>query len=428
MRSRLHIALALALALAALALAACSAPGPVAPPARPPAPSAAPTATAPATSPPASSSQPTSQPLPADLAHLRLGLVRVADGLDEPVDLENAHDGSNRLFVAEQPGRIRVIRDGNLLARPYLDITARVRSGGERGLLGIAFAPDFRANGHLYVNYTDNRGDTEIALFTANDPASDAPHWTGPSTVLHVSQPFPNHNGGCTRFGPDGYLWIGMGDGGSEGDPGNRTQNPRLLLGKMLRIDVEGPHPGKPYAIPPGQPVRAGWRPEIWWTGLRNPWRFSFDPPTGQVWIGDVGWNSWEEVDVVSADKPALNFGWPYWEGLHGSRANPKRDGFTFPVYEYPHPFGNTVTGGYVYRGSRYPALVGTYVYADFGQGWVGAMRTTAPDGTPLSSPVAKVMLRTSDQLPSFGIDEAGELYLLGYSGTVWRITASVAP
>jgi glucose/arabinose dehydrogenase len=396
--------------------------------------SPAPTVIAPPSSPSTSadaSSAPTgsavsTRPQPVDLAHLSITLVPRWRGFTSPLWLTNAGDGSGRLFVAEQAGRVLVIREGRVASRPYLDISALISTGGERGLLGVAFAPHFAANGHVYLDYTDSNGDTVVARYTASDSRSDSPTWTRRETLLHIAQPYSNHNGGCVQFGPDGYLWIGMGDGGSAGDPGNRAQDPRVLLGKMLRIDVEGQGAGARYAIPPGQPAKAGWAPEVWMIGLRNPWRFSWDASTSATWIGDVGQDAWEEIDVAGAGVGGQNWGWPQWEANHAYRRGAARADFAFPVHEYPHPSGESITGGYVYRGSKYPALVGTYLYADFVKGWLGALRTTDPDGRALAKPQTRTLLTNIGQPSSFGVDESGELYLVDLaSGTISSIEAT---
>jgi glucose/arabinose dehydrogenase len=332
------------------------------------------------------------------------------------------------LFVVEQAGRIRVIRGEQVLSSPYLDITQKVTYGGERGLLGLAFSPSFKTNGHFYVNYVDTSGDTVIAQGTAADPASDSPAIRPLRTILKIGQPpFPNHKGGGLQFGPDGYLYIGTGDGGSAGDPGNRAQNPRVLLGKMLRIDPEHATGQARYAIPAGQPLRPDWAPEVLAIGLRNPWRFSFDASTGALWIGDVGQDEWEEIDIAPGGVGGQNWGWNQWEGLHayppgstGSRA-----GYAFPVYDYPHPDGESITGGYVYRGSKYPALVGTYLYADFEKGWLAGLRTTAPDGKPLPRAQSRRLLDDVGQPSSFGADESGELYMVDYRGSIYSVAAT---
>jgi glucose/arabinose dehydrogenase len=389
-------------------------------------PAPVPTSTAPATSSSASASPTVAVTPPVSLAHLKIHLVRRWSGFRNPLYLTNAGDGSGRIFVAEQGGTVRVIRNGKVASRPYLDVSQLVSTGGERGLLGMAFAPDFARNGHVYVDYTDTNGNTVVARYIAKDPASDSPAWNAPQRLLHVTQPYANHNGGCLQFGPDGNLWVGMGDGGSGGDPGNRAQNPKVLLGKLLRINVEGRDAGSKYAIPSGQPVRTGWAPQVWMLGLRNPWRFSFDASSSMLWIADVGQDAWEEIDVVDPVKGGQNLGWPWWEGTHSYRPGSKRDSFVFPVHDYPHPTGESITGGYVYRGSKYPAMVGTYLYADYVKGWIGALRTTAPDGTPLSRIQSRTMLKTSGLPSSFGLDEARELYLIDWQdGVVYTVAGT---
>jgi glucose/arabinose dehydrogenase len=412
--------LAVAVAIAATAGCSGATSQTAAPPAAPPS-ASAPAAAATTPAPPAPATTP-----PADLAHLKLPLTPLYTGLDHPLYLTHAADGSGRLFVVQQGGRVRVIRSGRLApSGSYLDVSSLVSAGGERGLLGMAFSPQFARNGHVYLDYTDVDGNTVIARYTADNPASDSPRWATPQVILRVKQPFANHNGGCLQFGPDGYLWIGMGDGGSAGDPGNRAQNPAVLLGKMLRIDAEGAQAGATYAIPPGQPVKAGWAPEVWMIGVRNPWRYSFDASGGALWIGDVGQDAWEEIDVVSAAAGGLNLGWPQWEGLHPYRANPSKRGMTFPVYNYPHPTGESISGGYVYRGTKNPALVGTYLFGDYVKGWIGGLRTTAPDGTPLARVETATLLQMKGNPASFGVDEAGELYVVDYTGTVWGVTGT---
>ncbi|MBF8285408.1 MAG: hypothetical protein HW378_4323 [Anaerolineales bacterium] len=261
-------------------------------------------------------------------------------GLDEPVDLKHAGDGSGRLFVIEQPGRIRIVENGELLPDPFLDIEPLVNSrGNEQGLLGLAFYPDYAANGLFFVNYTDVNGDTVVARYavSADDPSRADP--ASAKIILQVDQPFPNHNGGDLVFGPDGYLYIGLGDGGSGGDPQGNGQNLNALLGKMLRIDVNH---GDPYAIPPDNPFagRAGARPEIWAYGLRNPWRYSFDRATGDLYIADVGQNAYEEVDFQPADsRGGENYGWNKYEGFHAYDGG-ATDGLTMPVAEYAHAVG----------------------------------------------------------------------------------------
>ncbi len=380
---------------------------------------AGPATTPPATPSPAppAMSEPTATPAsePVALADLRVELVPVARGFEAPLALTHAGDGSGRLFVVEQAGLVRVVRDGVISDGAYLDVRRRITSGGERGLLGLAFAPDYSDSGVFYVNYTDRNGDTVVARFTADDPASDSPKLTGPEALLTVKQPYGNHNGGCIVFEPGtSRLWVGMGDGGSGGDPQGNGQNPRALLGKMLVLDVGGA--GKP-------------EPEVVQSGVRNPWRFSFDRETRDLWIADVGQNAWEEIDFVELDSATgVNWGWNRWEGNHAypSGSKPSKSGFRFPIAEYGHDKGNSITGGYVYRGAEYPAMRGTYVYGDFGSGWIAGIRRTAPDGTVLDRPEERDLIEGGTVVPSsFGEAEDGELYVCDYTGSIWKVTGT---
>ncbi len=342
----------------------------------------------------------------------------VVAGIPMPTCIANAGDGSGRLFLCEQGGRIRILAGGTLLAAPFLDVASRVSCCDERGLLSVAFPPDYAEKGHFYVDYTDANGDTVVARFRASaDP--DAADAASEETVIRIAQPYANHNGGQLAFGPDGYLYIGMGDGGSGGDPGNRAQNPAVLLGKLLRLDVESG--ASPYAIPPGNPFRnrAGYRPEIWALGLRNPWRFSFDRGTGDLWIGDVGQNAWEEIDREPAgSKGGVNFGWNLFEGSHPFEPGPGSPQTVPPAYEYSHSDGGcVVTGGYVYRGKDIPALAGSYVFADFCLGRLEALRISA-GGKPQVVELGPVV----ENIASFGEDATGELYALSLSGPVYRL------
>src|SRR4051812_28716702 len=293
-------------------------------------------------------------------------LVPVTGGLDAPLFLTSARDGSGRLFVLERSGRVRLIEGGKLVARPFLDLAGRVLAGGEQGLLGLAFHPGYRTNGRFFVDYTRRPdGATVVAEYRASsDPDVALPSGR---TVLVVPQPFANHNGGVLAFGPDGLLYIGLGDGGSEGDPGNRAQNRNLLLGKVLRIGVDG---AEPYAIPPNNPfVGRGGRDEIYALGFRNPWRFSFDRGTGLLYAGDVGQGRVEEVDIV---KRGDNYGWRIVEGslCFSPATGCDRTGLTPPIATYRHTGGRcAIMGGYVYRGRAVPGLAGAYVYGDFCSG-----------------------------------------------------------
>ncbi|WP_447978982.1 PQQ-dependent sugar dehydrogenase [Candidatus Nitrospira bockiana] len=340
---------------------------------------------------------------------LRLQPV-VPQRFDRPLYVAEPPGSSGRLFVVEQPGRIRVIHNGVLVGRPFLDITGRVLSTGwEQGLLGLAFHPAYPQNGRYIVNYTRRPdGATVIAEYRAT---SDRTVSTGEERVLLViPQPYTNHNGGMVEFGPDGFLYIGMGDGGSRGDPENRGQDTHELLGKMLRIDVDG---GKPYAIPPDNPFAAGGgRPEIFALGLRNPWRFAFDRKTGALWVADVGQNDWEEIDLVQRGG---NYGWRIMEGRHcfAPRVGCSADGLIPPVAEYPTREPRcSIIGGYVYRGRELAGLDGTYVYADYCSGEVLGLQ----GGREV------LLLATGFRISSLGQDQAGELYVIDHGGTVYRL------
>ncbi len=350
-----------------------------------------------------------------------LDLQLVASGLQSPLYL-TAPPGDPRLFIVEQPGHIRIVQGGQLLARPFLDMTDRVASGGEEGLLGLAFHPNYASNGYFYVDYThlNNARDTLYTLIerytvsAAPDSADSASH----KLILRIVQPYTNHNGGLVMFGPDGMLYIGMGDGGSGGDPENRAQNPDSLLGKLLRIDVDG---GDPYVNPPGNPYVgvANGRGEIWAIGLRNPWRFAFDRMAGLLYIADVGQNLWEEVDVAPAGQGGLNYGWPIMEGLHCFRPNPCSTTGLQPVLEYGHANGCSITGGFVYRGSQAPSLLGHYFYSDYCSGWISSF--TYASGAVQQRFTWTLNVNLGNVL-SFGEDSAGELYVLSAGGNVYRI------
>lgn len=340
--------------------------------------------------------------------------AQVVSGLEHPIGIANAHDGSGRLFIIEQPGRIRVAQNGQLLDAPFLDISARVgANGSERGLLGLAFHPHYKENGYFYVNYTDNSGNTVIARFQVTaDPNIADPN--SEKKLLGVQQPFPNHNGGSTVFGPDGYLYLGLGDGGSGGDPFGNGQSTNTMLGKILRIDVDN---GDPYAIPPDNPFAAGGgNAEIWAYGLRNPWRFSFDAANGDLYIGDVGQDSWEEIDYLPAGSPGgANFGWNAMEGKHPYNGSDSPS-FVAPVAEYSHSGNCSVTGGYVYRGKALPEWNGVYLYGDYCSGKIWGLLKTGTGW--LSQPLFDPQMSIS----SFGVDEDGEIYLAWYGGGIYRL------
>ena len=345
--------------------------------------------------------------------------VVAGDGFQQPVFL-SAAPGDARLFVVEQPGRIRWIENGRPSKDAFLDLTDRVRAGGERGLLGLAFHPRYASNGFLYVNYTDQEGDTQVERFTVNTNRHTANRATA-KRILTVEQPFANHNGGMIAFGLDGMLYVGMGDGGSGGDPMGHGQNPRSLLGKLLRLDVDR---GDPYAIPDGNPfqgrTRDG-RPEIWAAGLRNPWRFSFDRVARRLILGDVGQNKWEEMDVVDAAAPGLNYGWSVREGAHNfGLPRPRPANLVEPALEYDHEHGCSVTGGYAYRGKALPALAGTIFFSDYCTGWLRSFRW---DGARASE-TREWSVGKLGSVTSFGEDHDGELYVLTHEGKIWKLVA----
>ncbi|HNB41257.1 MAG TPA: PQQ-dependent sugar dehydrogenase [Anaerolineales bacterium] len=328
----------------------------------------------------------------------------LVEGLDRPVDLQSAQDGTGRLFIIEKYGAIRIFKDGQLSLQPFLNIDDRVNDdSNEMGLLGLAFHPNFEQNGYFYVNYTGDGGNPRISRFTANGDVADP---NSEQVLMVIDQPFPNHNGGAVAFGPDGYLYLGLGDGGAAGDPFKNGQNTETLLGKLLRIDVNN---GDPYSIPVDNPFGN----EVWAYGLRNPWRISFDRATGDLWIGDVGQNQYEEIDYLPAGSPGgANFGWSVMEGLHGydGEAQP---GLLLPVVEYSHEIGCSVTGGYVYRGSM-PEWNGVYLYGDYCSGSVSGLILV--DGQWQS----RVLFEAVATITSFGQDEAGELYFTSDNGSIY--------
>jgi glucose/arabinose dehydrogenase len=322
--------------------------------------------------------------------------------------------------VVEQPGRIRVIRDDALLATPFLDISSRVSGGGEQGLLSIAFPPGYARKGHFYVSYTRAAdGASVIARYFRSPGNPNVADANSEEVILTVEQPFAIHNGGLIAFGPDGYLYVSLGDGGAAEDFLNNAQNTDSLLGKMLRIDVESG--AFPYAVPSDNPFVGldGHRGEIWALGLRNPWRFSFDRASGDLYIADVGHNRWEEVNVQPASsRGGENYGWNVMEGPQCfTTFFCDRTGLTLPAYEYTHLTGCSVIGGFVYRGSDYPCLQGMYLYSDFCTGGVWGLKQV--DGVWES----RLLTNTSLQIVSFGEDEDGELYALDLNGGVFAIS-----
>ncbi len=353
---------------------------------------------------------------------LSLRLTQLAAGLTNPTDIQHAGDGTNRLFVVQQNGVIRILSSGVLRPAPFLDIRNRTVGSGERGLLGLAFPPGYSGKRYFYVNYTNLAGDTVIARYrtTADpnvaDPASE-------TVLLTIVQPYANHNGGQLRFGPDGYLYVGMGDGGSGGDPQNNGQSRRTLLGKMLRLDVESDLVR--VLIPPDNPFvnDDAARPEIWAIGLRNPWRFSFDRATGDLWIADVGQNRAEEIDFQPASsRGGENYGWNLMEGMQCYRSGCNTTGLTLPVVEYVRSEGCSVTGGFVYRGRESPGLRGTYLYGDFCTGRIWGLRR---QGDLWNN---RLLLASGLSISTFGEDEAGEILVADYGGAIYRIAGPVAP
>jgi hypothetical protein len=349
------------------------------------------------------------------------GLELVAGGFDQPVQVVDASDDSGRLFVVEQPGQVRIVRDGQVVPEPFLDITDRVGCCGERGLLSLAFHPDFANNGQVFVDYTDRNGNTVVARYKVSSADSDRIDPASAEVILAVEQPAANHNGGLLLFGPrDGYLYIGLGDGG--GGNGQNGQDLSTLLGKILRIDVDQRSGGLPYAIPPDNPFveQPGARPEIWALGVRNPWRFSFDRGSGDLWIGDVGSATYEEVNVQpAASSGGENYGWDLMEGPE-CRAEGGCDAFVAPVSGFDRDEGCVVTGGYVYRGSAMLNLEGVYLFADYCSGRVWGLLRDASDAWVRLDPV-----ETGLRISSFGEDAAGELYAVDIEGAVYRLLAS---
>jgi glucose/arabinose dehydrogenase len=331
-----------------------------------------------------------------------------------PIDLQNAGDGSNRLFVAEQSGRIQVFQNDPAVASKteFLDIRSKLISGGERGLLGLAFHPNYASNGFFYVNYTrSGDGATVVSRFRVSQNANVADA-TSELILLTIAQPFANHNGGKIGFGPDGFLYIAMGDGGSANDPQGHGQNRQSLLGKILRLDVDSTANGLNYAIPPSNPFVGnlqGYRTEIFAYGFRNPWRFSFDPETGRLWAGDVGQGQREEIDIVTNGG---NYGWNTMEGTRCFNPSSGCDqtGLTLPVLDYSHALGASISGGHVYRGSNNPSLLGNYIYGDFISGSLWALQYDGSTARSID------LFSTELNIAAFGVDENRELYFLSYA------------
>lgn len=347
----------------------------------------------------------TGEPKLTPLADLSIELERVADGFDQPLYVTGDGTGSGLLYVVEQSGRIWIVRDGQR-SEAFLDYADKVSTGGERGLLGLAFPEEFAESGRFIVSYTDREGTSVLAYVTARDGVADR---STEEIFFTQEQPFSNHNGGMITFGPDGLLYFGLGDGGDAGDPQGNGQNPDTYLAKLLTFDLDAAEP----------------TPEIRAMGLRNPWRYSFDRERDDLWIGDVGQNAWEEIDFVPARTPGmLNFGWDLYEGTHrypqGDAVSPgEAEGFVWPIVEYDRQAGKSVTGGYVYRGSEQEALWGTYFYADYVDGRIWGLQRRA-DATAET----RLLLDNDMQFSSFGEDDDGELYVVDYNGAVYRVVA----
>ena len=360
-------------------------------------------------------------PAPVGDSPPSIALTTVVSGLSDPVDLQFPDDGTGRMFIVEQTGSIRIAIDGSLAATPFLNITGKVDFGGEKGLLGLAFHPQFPQNHFFYVHYDRVSGGQMESVIAEYSMSASDPNLADPNSeriLLTVDQPFPNHKGGQIMFGPDGFLYIGFGDGGSGGDPLGNGQNLQTLLGKMLRIDVDHQSGANQYAVPADNPfVGGGGAPEIWAYGLRNPWRFSFDQISGRLFVGDVGQDTYEEIDILTSGG---NFGWNTMEGMHclPPASGCDMTGLTLPIAEYDHSEGEAVIGGFVYRGSAISSLVGAYVLGDYISGTIWEL--TESNGTW----TRKQLVASGKSISSFGQDVAGELYVADYSGSVLKIVA----
>jgi glucose/arabinose dehydrogenase len=371
---------------------------------------------------PAGDGAPQLGPADADIAlNLRVG------GLNSPVFITDAGDGSGKFYIVEQTGRIKIWDGDSVFATPFLNLSGTVSGAFEQGLLGLAFHPDYETNRKLYVYFTNRDDDVVLREYRASASNPNVVDTSTKRKVLKIHHPYENHNGGMLAFGPGGYLYIGVGDGGSAGDPGNRAQDKGKLLGKLLRIDVDGRTGSKAYGIPSSNPFvgRAGDN-EIWQYGLRNPWRFSFDSQNGNLWIGDVGQSKWEEVDrainTSSGPGRGINWGWRVLEGSHCYKppSGCNRSGKTMPVTEYKHTADNgrcSITGGYVYRGDDIPALVGGYLFADYCTGEIFVVNSTAPIGSSRT-----LLLNTGATISSFGERPNGELFVVDRGGRIYSI------
>ncbi len=361
-------------------------------------------------------------------------LVMIADDINSPVAITHAKDGSSRVFVLEQQGVIRVIDNQQLQTQAFLDIRHKVKSRGEKGLLGLAFHPRYKQNGRFFLNYTADRNGLTTVIAEYRIDKHGIVNTANEISLFEVKQPWGNHNGGHLAFGPDGYLYIGMGDGGSANDPHNNGQDLSTLLGSILRIDVDTPSNKLPYTIPADNPFvnNKKARPEIWAYGLRNPWRFSFDRATGQLYAADVGQDDVEEINIIEKGK---NYGWRIMEGsicTPGVAKKCNTKGLSLPIYSYGHDIGRAITGGYVYRGSQFPALCGTYLYGDFVNQAIWGIRyhqgkitthKTLFESRPMLRLIIDYFADDGLLISTFGEDEAGELYVAAYqSGRIYHI------
>lgn len=367
--------------------------------------------------------------LPCFIQSQEIELNLFASGFTDPISLK--HAGDDRLFVVERGGVIKIVNtNGSTNPTPFINIDSRVMSGGERGLLGLAFHPQYSSNGFFFVNYINNSGNTVISRFATNPPNSNIADDTTEEILLTINQPFGNHNGGDLAFGNDGFLYIGLGDGGSGGDPGDRSQDLTTLLGKMLRINVDNAQGGNNYAIPADNPFpnteEPNALPEIWASGLRNPWRFSFDRQTHDLWIGDVGQSQIEEINMVPLDQAGINYGWRCYEGnqLYDTSGDcpANTNELTFPVAQYTHStsgnFKCSITGGYRYRGTSYPAFNGLYFFADYCSDEIGILENTGSNwNLTFTQPF------TGNGWTTFGEDVNGEIYIVGIdSDAIYKI------
>jgi glucose/arabinose dehydrogenase len=364
-------------------------------------------------------------PAPAQVSsasqRVSIEMREIARGFTEPVYL-TAPAGDGRLFIVEQAGRILIVKDGRTLPRAFLDIRGKVGSGGERGLLSVAFHPQYRANGLLFVHYTDRNGDSNIERYSvSHDPDVADPN--SAKLILKIDQPYGNHNGGMNLFGPDGMLYVGMGDGGSEYDPHHNGQNNNTLLSKLIRINVDK---GDPYSVPAANPfAKGGGRPEIWATGLRNPWRYAFDAKDGFLYIADVGQDRYEEIDIMPMNRAGVNYGWSVMEGFSCLRGDScSETGLQRPAVVYSHSDGCSITGGFVYRGSAIPQLEGHYFYSDYCKSWLRSFKYVNGRVTEQTDwPVAKL-----PAIASFGLDGSGEMYAVSHTGVIYKMVAARVP